>query len=478
MPSSASSRPSPIKNVVVLGGSYAGGRAAEVLSKVLPEGYRVVLVDRQSHFNHLYLFPRVGVVPGHANKVFVPFTNFFNSPALPPPATLPPPSLTDPKTTIKGLKSTYVHAGVTKIGEGFIEVDKDLGVEVTGEEAEPVEEVDEEEVAKLGEKLENLGMTEEGSSRRRIPYEFLVYALGCKLPPPLVTPARTKKAGVAHLEAQTKRIAEASSILIAGAGALGIQYASDIADLYNNPENAEHRPEGCVSPKKITIVHSRDRFLPLYKQEVHDEVYDRLTKLGVDVVLGERLALPSVEEELKVLNQTRTITTKAGKEIEYDLLMRCTGQSPNSALLGEFIPEALNEWGFVKVQSTTQVDAGESTRKTDNIYVVGDVADANVIKAGHTGWNQAEITIQNIMSSVMCNVKGSDTEGQEPTMAHYKPSPPQIKVTLGLRNSCSELLPEMDAKETIIAKKDDGPIDNYWSLIWSRMGISTEDLTV
>jgi len=206
--------------------------------------------------------------------------------------------------------------------------------------------------------------------------------------------------------------------------------------------------------------------------------------------------------------------------------MRCTGQSPNSALLGEFIPEALDQWGFVKVQSTTQVDAGSSNQKTDNIYVVGDVrlpsspfstprrsltfetprslqvADAKVIKAGHTGWNQAEITIQNIMSSIMCKVKGSETEGQEPTMAHYKPSPPQIKVTLGLvsfislfqlyhrvqadprsflpsqRHSCSELLPAMDAEETIVAKKDDGPIDSYWSLIWSRMGISTEDLTV
>lgn len=56
--------------------------------------------------------------------------------------------------------------------------------------------------------------------------------------------------------------------------------------------------------------------------------------------------------------------------------MRCTGQSPNSALLGEFIPEALDQWGFVKVQTTTQVDAGDSTRKTDNIYVVGDVRSA------------------------------------------------------------------------------------------------------
>lgn len=95
--------------------------------------------------------------------------------AKPPPATLPPPSLSDPKITPKGLQSTYVHAGVTRIGDGFIEVDKDLGVEVTGEEATPVENADAKEVEQLGEKLEKLGMAEEGSGRRRIPYEYLVY---------------------------------------------------------------------------------------------------------------------------------------------------------------------------------------------------------------------------------------------------------------------------------------------------------------
>lgn len=115
------------------------------------------------------------MVPGHANKVFIPFTGVLAGKALPPPATLPPPLLSDPTPTRKGLKSTYVHAGVTRIGDGFIEVDKDLGVEVTGEEATPVDHPDSEEVEKLGEKLENLGMTEEGSNRRRIPYEYLVY---------------------------------------------------------------------------------------------------------------------------------------------------------------------------------------------------------------------------------------------------------------------------------------------------------------
>lgn len=41
------------KSIVILGGSYAGLRAASILSDALPEGsgFRVIVVDRNSHFN-------------------------------------------------------------------------------------------------------------------------------------------------------------------------------------------------------------------------------------------------------------------------------------------------------------------------------------------------------------------------------------------------------------------------------------------
>lgn len=35
----------------------------------------------------------------------------------------------------------------------------------------------------------------------------------------------------------------------------------------------------------------------------------------------------------------------------------------------------------------------------------------------------------------------------------------------------------MDATETLIAKKDDGPIDSYWNVVWTRMGCTTDDVT-
>ena len=41
----------PPKTVVVLGASYGGARAARLLSQSLPEGWRVVVIDRNSHMN-------------------------------------------------------------------------------------------------------------------------------------------------------------------------------------------------------------------------------------------------------------------------------------------------------------------------------------------------------------------------------------------------------------------------------------------
>ena len=205
---------------------------------------------------------------------------------------------------------------------------------------------------------------------------------------------------------------------------MGIQYATDIADLYNNPANAVHLGEkaaaaGSPPPKKrITLVHSRDRFMPLYKQEMHDEIMKRMRELGVDVVLGERPDLGDVKDDKP--GEKRILRLSDGREVEYDLLvslrrqgsaihvrgreaddaraytqMRCTGQKPNSQLMRDFLPGALDKYGYINVRDTLQVDLSRvpdqdrySERVRRNLFAIGDVANAGVIKAGHTGWNQ------------------------------------------------------------------------------------------
>jgi NADH dehydrogenase FAD-containing subunit len=61
------------KNVVITGGSYAGIWLARQLSETLPTVYKAVLIECNSHFNHLFAFPRFGVVPSKEHKAFIPY---------------------------------------------------------------------------------------------------------------------------------------------------------------------------------------------------------------------------------------------------------------------------------------------------------------------------------------------------------------------------------------------------------------------
>lgn len=61
----------------------------------------------------------------------------------------------------------------------------------------------------------------------------------------------------------------------------------------------------------------------------------------------------------------------------------------------DFLPGALDKYGYINVRDTLQVDVSRvpdqdklSERVRRNLFAIGDVANAGVIKAGHTGWNQ------------------------------------------------------------------------------------------
>jgi chemotaxis response regulator CheB len=43
--------PRSTKTVVILGAAYGGARAARMLAQTLPSGWRLVVIDRNSHMN-------------------------------------------------------------------------------------------------------------------------------------------------------------------------------------------------------------------------------------------------------------------------------------------------------------------------------------------------------------------------------------------------------------------------------------------
>ncbi|KAJ7684026.1 FAD/NAD-P-binding domain-containing protein [Mycena rosella] len=72
-------------NIVVIGGSYVGMKFVDTVAPQVFETHNTVLVEGNSHFEHIFAFPRLTVIPGAAHKPFVPFTNAFH--AAPPGST-------------------------------------------------------------------------------------------------------------------------------------------------------------------------------------------------------------------------------------------------------------------------------------------------------------------------------------------------------------------------------------------------------
>lgn len=431
-------------------------------------------------------------MPGHERKVFIPHTNMFQ-----------PRDGTPDHAEEAG--HALIHGCLTKL---------DLQPKAARNGALP-----------YGRGVASYRLLTEGSSCCRDPsnsngqddltvrFDFLVYALGCHLPPPInvwstasntrveaeadaaVTAAKedaadqppakrdnatccmsslsldsdrksagstrsrapcrgSKGEGVAWLCAAQTAIRKAKSVVIIGAGALGVQFASDIASLYGTekytPQTADaDDANSCNSdvdraaakaagPKKITLLCSRDRLLPRFSPWMHERSLEALENLGVSVLFKARadMDLESLNRETSQ-GQEKIIRTTDGREVTAELVLFCTGQQPCTEYLAKALPADCSsavdaQSGMAKVNRYLQLavpaatasehsrsDVDDQERQSEpvsnalisNLFVVGDCADAfGALNAGHTAWEQANIATNNIVALV------SDLEeaGQQP----------------------------------------------------------------
>ncbi|KAL1595652.1 hypothetical protein SLS60_009341 [Paraconiothyrium brasiliense] len=165
-----------VKNVVVIGGSFGGYQAVKRLTETLPTGYRVVLVEKNSHLNYVFAFPRFSVVKGYEQDAFIPYTGLS-----------------------KGASEGIFHQvqdTATQVTERFVEL-------------------------KSGEKLE---------------YTYLVIATGTSSKLPSKVASTEIETAQAELRGMQDKIQEAGRIAIVGGGAVGVELASDVKDFYPEKE--------------------------------------------------------------------------------------------------------------------------------------------------------------------------------------------------------------------------------------------------
>ncbi|KAE8147815.1 hypothetical protein BDV25DRAFT_159519 [Aspergillus avenaceus] len=166
------------RNVVVIGASFAGYHTARCLASSLPTGYRVVVIEKNSHFQLTWVLPRYSVVSGHEHKAFIPYGSYLS----------PTP-------------------------EGSYHWIKDI--------AAKVQVSDEDQIGKV-----QLGSWEE------VEFDYLVLATGASGSLPSRVPVDTKEEGMRLLIAEQDKLRAAMDVVIIGGGAAGIELATDAKSRY------------------------------------------------------------------------------------------------------------------------------------------------------------------------------------------------------------------------------------------------------
>jgi NADH dehydrogenase FAD-containing subunit len=163
-------------NVIVVGGSFAGALLAQRLAHTLPSGYRVILVEMNSHFNYAFAFPRNAVFSGREHHTFVSYENLT-------------------KGAPEGIFRQYCDE-VTDVTESHVN-------------------------------------TASGTS---LPYEYLIVATGAAQPPPARLLSRNKQDGIQEFRGYQQRIGKADRVAVIGGGAVGIELVTEIREKYPDKE--------------------------------------------------------------------------------------------------------------------------------------------------------------------------------------------------------------------------------------------------
>ncbi|KXX79699.1 Apoptosis-inducing factor A [Madurella mycetomatis] len=385
-----------LRNVVVVGGSFVGLNTAKELASLLPATHRVLLVEPHSHFHHLFAFPRFAITPNHEHKAFIPFSSVFNNPAEKTP------------------RHQVARARAISLQPNSVTLDR------------------------------------EWQGSRTIPFDFLVVATGTRLAAPGTMPNDDKVPSVRYLQAYQQGIKKARSIVIIGGGAVGVQMACDLKEIYPG--------------KNVTLVHSRQQLMPVYHEALSNLIKDRFRELGVGLVTGSRVVVPEggfPNDGGKPFE----VRLRDGRALPADFAIQATGQTPNNQFLAGLEPSAPGSLvnpdnGFIRVRPTMQF----RDPKYPHLFAVGDIADSGAHKAAKPGAVQATAAAKNIAAMV------AEREPEE----RLAVAPAAIHLTLGLTRNVIFRNPNISAGATgpFINLKNDGEEDMGINAVWVRRGVN------
>lgn len=160
------------QNVVVVGASFAGVQLANRLSESLPTGYKVLSIEKCSHFNYSFNFPRYSVIQSHERKAFILYDGMTRQ---------------APEGMFRLMQDTVTHATAGHVH------------------------------------------TRSGD---KIPYSYLAIATGSWQPHPARLRSIDREGACSELRDMQTSIRQAQKIAVLGGGAVGVELAADIKSYY------------------------------------------------------------------------------------------------------------------------------------------------------------------------------------------------------------------------------------------------------
>ncbi|KAJ5592307.1 hypothetical protein N7537_009211 [Penicillium hordei] len=224
---------------------------------------------------------------------------------------------------------------------------------------------------------------------RNIHFDYLVIASGSTtastsqknaIPIPFKQSNSDDMKTLIHNAQDTISIAE--SIVIAGAGPIGVELAGEIAE--------SARQSG--RRVSITLVSASNRILPMLKPAGSATAEKLLNGLGVKIVKNQKVAAAVQNKE-----SLWTVTLSEGQKLDVDLYIPTTGVLPNN----DFIPEnLLDENGWVIVDKELRVKSRRGSAARLPIFAAGDITN-NSMRLSFKAQEQAAVVAANLKADIV-----------------------------------------------------------------------------
>ncbi|KAJ5557093.1 hypothetical protein N7494_001008 [Penicillium frequentans] len=244
----------------------------------------------------------------------------------------------------------------------------------------------------------------EEEDEKTIPFHALVIATGCSTPSPLLGLNKDSTELRAQWALFRDAMMKAKSIVIAGGGPAGVETAGELGEYLNGqPGWFAGKLE---NPKvDITVVTSASQILPLLRSSIALKAEDYLARVGVTVIKGTKVTgvTPPESGTDLALPTKATVSLSDETELNADIYIPAVGMTPNTSFLDKSL---LMSDGRVETNhSTLRVD-----KAGDRVYAVGDVG-SYARPAVHSILNAVPVVCANIKRDLL--LAAGDEAGAE-----------------------------------------------------------------